>query len=64
MNKAFSYIVEIVWLIISIISFLIAIYETYLAGISESYMFFIVTIVALIMFLFRRFLRLNHKNNL
>jgi len=47
-------ILEIVWLVIAVIAILIGTYETLNAGIGESYIFFIFTVIAGIMHTIRK----------
>ncbi|MFH1320410.1 MAG: hypothetical protein ABII90_07145 [Bacteroidota bacterium] len=52
-------VAEILWLIIAILSILAGAYETKIKGIGESYMFFIFTFVAGIMYALRRWKRIK-----
>ncbi|MBU0764136.1 MAG: hypothetical protein KJ607_04800 [Bacteroidetes bacterium] len=56
-----SKIVEAVWLATSAIALLTGIHKTYNQGFAKSYPFFIITGVALLMFTFRRYLRIYGK---
>jgi len=53
MNKLGKVIVAI-WLILAILCFAFGIYETILSGFSKSFMFFILGMLATVMFQFRR----------
>jgi len=51
---------EIFWLIVVIVSILIGVYETIGNGFGESYIFFIITFVAGIMYSLRRWQRISN----
>ena len=54
---------EILWLATAILCFIAAIHQTFREGFSESYILFIFTILAIIMYLLRRYLRINKKSD-
>lgn len=54
---------EILWIITAILCLFAAIHQTYYEGISKSYVFFIFSIVALIMYYLRRQIRKSNKPN-
>ena len=61
-NKA-QIIIEKIWLIIAISTFILYLYEVYKnVSISESYPLLIITFISLIMFFLRRFVRKNNKD--
>jgi hypothetical protein len=57
MNKKVTFILEIFWLIAAILGFVTGIYETTRHGLKESWMFFLITAIGLIMYYMRRNLR-------
>ncbi len=62
-NKA-PIIIEKIWLIIAVSTFIMYLYEVYKnVSISESYPLLIITFVSLIMFFLRRFVRKNNNKN-
>jgi len=63
MRNKLSKALEIVWLITSILCFITAGHQTLNEGISKSYIFFIFSFVALIMFLLRKQMRKSNKLN-
>jgi hypothetical protein len=56
-------IFEVLWLITAMLCFFAAIHQTYREGFSESYILFIFTALAVIMYLLRRYLRVNKKSD-
>ncbi len=63
MKKNKTNIFEVLWLITAILCFIAAIHQTYREGFSESYILFIFTVLAVIMYLLRRYLRINKKSD-
>jgi len=57
MSKKAAHILEIFWLIIAILSLGAGIHQTYYEGISRSWLFLIITLLALGMYYLRRNLR-------
>ena len=51
-----------VWMVIAIMSLVAAVHRTWLSGFKESYLFFVFTGVALLMFFLRNFLSKQDKN--
>lgn len=62
-NNIARFTLEILWLAISLVSLGMGIYRTWLLGISESYPFFIISVIAILMFTYRRYLRRLKKQN-
>jgi hypothetical protein len=60
--KANSFL-EYMWLIISILTGLKGIIDSFKLGIETSYMFFIISFLALILYLARRSLRLKYRKD-
>lgn len=58
-NPKANFIIEIVWLIISILSLIAGMHKTYIGGIKESYPLFIITAVSIFIYLLRRYFRLS-----
>ena len=56
-------IFEVLWLITALLCFIAAIHQTYREGLSKSYVLFIFTVLAVIMYLLRRYLRINKKSD-
>lgn len=54
---------EILWVVISILCLLAGIHQTYSEGLSKSYLFFIFSFVAFIMYLLRKEIRKSKKEN-
>ncbi len=63
MKKHFSCFLEILWLIVSILSLFAGIHKTYYYNLKDSYIFYIFTLIGLFMYLYRRNLRKNKKDN-
>jgi len=64
MIKTLAFIVELIWLALSIFSFVTGIYVTFQKGIGESYLFFIIMIISVLMYFYRRFLRLKQEKKM
>jgi len=62
MKSKFSKALEIIWLITSVICIITGIHQTINEGISQSYIFFIFSFVALVMYLLRRQIRKSNKS--
>lgn len=56
-------VLEIIWLVLAAVCLGFAIYATVTVGFSQSYMFFILALVALLMFFIRRHRRLSLASN-
>jgi len=54
-----SQIREYMWLLAAVVCFITGIHQTFTQGISNSYVFFIFTALALLLYLLRR----NHRKN-
>jgi len=54
---------EILWIFTAILCLFAAIHQTYYEGFSKSYVFFIFSSVAFIMYLLRRQIRKSNKDN-
>ena len=57
MNKRVSYILEIFWLVVALLSLIAGIHQTVTMGFRESWLFFIIALVGFLMFFLRRNLR-------
>jgi 4-hydroxybenzoate polyprenyltransferase len=57
MIKTLAFIVELIWLALSIFSFVSGVYTTIKLGISESYLFFIISVISILMYFYRKMLR-------
>ena len=62
-NPQISRVLEIFWLIVFVITLGIAIYDTLNKGLAKSYMFYIMSSLALLMYFARRGLRRNVKKD-
>ena len=62
MKKHFAYILQILWLVVSILSLFAGIHKTIQLSFKESYLFFIFTLIALLMYFYRRNLRKTETN--
>jgi len=57
-------ILETIWFIVAIVSVVTGIHKTYIDGsFRESYLFFIISLIAFLMFFFRRSMRKSEKKN-
>jgi len=54
---------EILWFATAILCLIAAIHQTYKEGFSESYILFIFTVMAILMYVLRRYLRINKKSD-
>lgn len=63
MKNKLSRSLEVIWVITSILCLFAAIHQTYYEGFSKSYIFFIFSFVAFIMYLLRRQIRKSNKDN-
>lgn len=61
MNKL-PIILEYIWLALSVFCLVLGIHSTIKFGLSVSYMFFALTVLAFIMFIIRRYKRLKSPN--
>jgi len=61
MNRKVLFTLEMVWLAIAVISIAAALYNWYELGFGESIMFFVITLLSLMMYFFRRNLRKSQK---
>ncbi len=61
MNNKMVYILEIVWLVLAILSLLAGLFTWYSEGLGESLMLFIITIISIFMYFYRRKLRKSQK---
>ncbi|MDY0200053.1 MAG: hypothetical protein WC951_05190 [Bacteroidales bacterium] len=61
--KALPKVLEIIWLVLAVACLVLAINSTSKFGIENSYIFYILSVVALGMFLLRRFRRKSLSNN-
>jgi predicted RND superfamily exporter protein len=57
MKKKINIIIEYVWLVTSILAIIGGIHKTYNKGLNQSWLFFAIAVIALLMFFFRRYLR-------
>ena len=57
MNKKLHFIPERTWLVIALLAIGGAIHQTYKVGFQNSYMFYIIAFISLMMFSFRRYTR-------
>lgn len=62
MKNKLSKSLEIVWLVTAIICLFTAGHQTFTEGISKSYVFFIFSFVAFLMFFLRRQIRTSNKS--
>jgi cell division protein FtsW (lipid II flippase) len=62
MLKKFLYVLEITWLIVAIFSFMFAAYRTHYFGIKESYPLYIIFVISVVMYFYRRKIRQANKN--
>ena len=62
MNPKISYIIEIIWLVTAILCLLLGIRKTVEYGFSGGYIFYILSVIAFIMYSLRHYLRKSQKN--
>lgn len=62
MNNRPARILEIAWLVVAILGAATAIHSTLRAGVRSSIILYVITFVALLMYLFRRQYRQNRKD--
>jgi 4-hydroxybenzoate polyprenyltransferase len=62
MNNKISYILEIIWLLIAVACLVLGFYRTYKIGLGHSYMIFIISIIAFVMYSIRRYIRKSQRN--
>ena len=62
MRTKLSRIVEIIWIITAILCLFAAVHQTYYEGFTKSYILFIFSVVAFIMYLLRKQMRKSNKN--
>jgi type IV secretory pathway TrbL component len=62
MNRKISYIIEIIWLVIGIFCLLLGFRKTIQYGFSNSYVFYILAVLAFLMYSLRNYLRKSQKN--
>lgn len=63
MKDKFARVLEILWIIISVLCLFAGIHQTYFEGFSKSYLFFIFSFIAFIMYLLRKEIRKSKKEN-
>lgn len=56
-------VMEVIWIILALICIGFGVYSTLKVGFSQSYMFFILSIVAVLMFMLRRYKRKQLTSN-
>ena len=64
MKTKLSRIIEIIWIITSILCLFAAVHQTYYEGFTKSYILFIFSFVAFIMYLLRKQMRKSDKNQI
>lgn len=62
MRKKISYVVEITWLILTIVCLIAGAHKTYKYGIGNSYLFFLLAFIAVIMHMLRKYRRKAQKS--
>lgn len=63
MKDKFARTLEFLWIITSVLCLVAGIHQTYYEGFSKSYLFFIFSFVAFIMYLLRKEIRKSKKEN-
>ncbi len=61
MNNRIFYILEIFWLVIAILGLIAGIHQTYMEGLRESWLFFLIAFTGFAMYYMRRTLRKKRK---
>jgi len=62
MNNRISYILEVFWLLIAVTCLIIAFHRTFKESLGRSYMIFIISGIAFLMYSLRRYIRKSQKN--
>ena len=62
MNPKISYIIEVIWLVTGVFCLLLGFRRTFQFGFANGYIFFILAILAFLMYSFRHYLRKSQKN--
>ncbi|HBH47268.1 MAG TPA: hypothetical protein DDX98_01425 [Bacteroidales bacterium] len=62
-NPQVSRVLEIFWLIVAILTLIIGFYDTLRSSIANTYMFFIMSGLAFLLYMARRSMRRKAKNN-
>jgi hypothetical protein len=62
MNRNILRMLELVWLAIALLSLLAGIYNWHMFGFGESSMFFIIALLAFMMYFYRKHLRIKHQH--
>lgn len=57
MSKIFRLILEYTWLGVAVLSLGAGVHKTYKTGFGESYLFFIIVFISILMYMFRRHMR-------
>ncbi len=63
MRNKLARALEILWIVISALCLIAGVHQTYMEGFSKSYLFFIFSFVAFIMYLLRKEIRKSKKEN-
>jgi len=61
MNSRIFYILEIFWLVITILALIAGIHQTYMESLRESWLFFLIALTGFTMYYMRRTLRKKRK---
>jgi len=61
MHYRMTRILEIVWITLAVLSLLAGFYNWYHLGLDESVMFFVITVLSLFMYIYRRNMRRSQK---
>ncbi len=61
MSKIFRLILEYTWLGVAILSIGAGIHKTYRFGFQESYLFFVISFISVLMYMFRRYVRISQS---
>ena len=64
MKTKLSRIIEIIWIITAILCLFAAVHQTYYEGFTKSYILFVFSFVAFIMYLLRKQMRKSDKNQI
>jgi len=61
MNNRVTHILEVVWISLAVLGFLAGVYNWYMLGPGESAMFFVIAVLSVAMYFYRRNLRRSGK---
>lgn len=61
MNNRLYHILEIFWLVVAVLALIAGIHQTYMQGLKESWLFFLIALTGFAMFYMRRTMRRKQR---